>query len=63
MRDMTKLSEANRNRTLGCLVGGAVGDALGYAVEFDSWNSIQGRYGPEGITRFELSPASYQCRY
>ena len=30
MRDRTKLSEENRNRTFGCLVGGAVGDALGY---------------------------------
>lgn len=30
MRDRTKLSEANRNRTFECLVGGAVGDALGY---------------------------------
>lgn len=50
-----KLTEQNRDRALGCLVGGAVGDALGYAVEFDQWHSIQKRYGERGITRYELS--------
>ncbi|MDP4133919.1 MAG: ADP-ribosylglycohydrolase family protein [Bacillota bacterium] len=39
----------------GCLLGGASGDALGYAVEFKSLEEIQKKYGPEGITRFELS--------
>ena len=38
----------------GCLVGGAVGDALGYAVEFSSEASINKRYGEEGITEYEL---------
>ena len=28
------------NKCKGCLIGGAVGDALGYPVEFDSINSI-----------------------
>ena len=37
----------------GCLVGGAVGDALGYAVEFRSENSIFSLYGPEGIRRYD----------
>ena len=36
------------------MVGGAVGDALGYAVEFDSWQQIMSRYGESGITRYEL---------
>lgn len=35
MRQNEKLTERNRDRALGCLVGGAVGDALGYAVEFE----------------------------
>lgn len=48
------MSEKNRGRALGCLIGGAVGDALGYAVEFDSWADIQRKYGPEGIRRYEL---------
>ena len=33
----------------GCLLGGAVGDALGYPVEFMSEAAIFGRYGEEGI--------------
>ncbi len=34
---------------LGCLLGGAVGDALGGAIEFDSLAEIRKCYGPEGI--------------
>ena len=46
--------DKEQDRTLGCMVGGAVGDALGYAVEFKSWPVILGRYGHRGITRYEL---------
>ena len=42
------------NRIKGCLVGGAVGDALGYAVEFSRLKSILKEYGPNGITRYDL---------
>lgn len=38
----------------GSLIGGAVGDALGYAVEFSSLNAIRGKYGEQGITDYEL---------
>jgi ADP-ribosylglycohydrolase len=38
----------------GCLVGGAAGDALGYAVEFLEDASIFRRYGEQGITRYDL---------
>jgi ADP-ribosylglycohydrolase len=34
----------------GCLLGGAVGDALGEPVEFISLAEIRARYGPAGIT-------------
>lgn len=34
----------------GCLLGGAVGDALGAAVEFDALDEIRATYGPTGIT-------------
>ncbi len=37
------------DRVLGCLLGGAVGDALGYRVEFDSLESICEDFGPRGI--------------
>ena len=36
------------------MVGGAVGDALGYAVEFDSWPRIQRKFGRDGIKDFQL---------
>ena len=42
------------DRFKGCLVGGAIGDALGYAVEFDHVQEIFSRYGPAGITRYDL---------
>jgi len=38
------------DRVLGCLLGGAVGDALGFAVEFDTLPQIRERYGPAGLT-------------
>lgn len=37
------------DRVLGCLLGGAVGDALGYGVEFNSLSGIRERFGPTGI--------------
>lgn len=40
----------------GCLLGGAVGDALGWPVEFLSLRAIRERYGPAGIRDFD--PAS-----
>ena len=38
----------------GCLYGGAVGDALGYAVEFRSADEIFQIYGSGGIQEYEL---------
>jgi ADP-ribosylglycohydrolase len=40
---------AHADRVLGCLIGGAVGDAFGYPVEFMSLSSIRQAYGAEGI--------------
>ena len=37
------------------MVGGAVGDALGYPVEFMSYDQILHKYGSGGITRYELN--------
>lgn len=39
-------------RIKGCLVGGAVGDALGASVEFLEWPAIESKYGPQGIVDF-----------
>lgn len=48
-------SAAVRERYQGCLLGGAVGDALGAPVEFMSYAEIQRKFGTQGIT--ELAPA------
>ena len=45
----------NLDKFRGCLIGGAAGDALGYAVEFLSEPYLFGRYGNRGITEYELS--------
>ncbi len=42
------------DRVMGCLFGGAVGDALGYPVEFLDESSIFAQYGPQGITAHRL---------
>jgi ADP-ribosylglycohydrolase len=44
-----------RERILGCLLGGAVGDALGAPVEFMSWPAIAAHYGPAGLTDFDTA--------
>jgi ADP-ribosylglycohydrolase len=41
-----------QGRFLGCLLGGAVGDALGAPVEFMSRTEILRRFGPNGITNY-----------
>ena len=47
---MTAPSPASRIR--GCLLGGAVGDALGAPIEFDSLQRIREEHGPDGVTGF-----------
>lgn len=42
------------NKIRGCLIGGAVGDALGYAVEFMKDSEIFRTYGSAGITEYAL---------
>lgn len=44
-------NDAWLDRVLGCLLGGAVGDAFGYAVEFDSLAKIRKCFGEQGLTR------------
>lgn len=51
MMDIT----TQRDRIRGSLIGGAIGDALGYPVEFiASYATIQSLYGERGITRFHI---------
>ncbi len=45
----------NLDQIRGSLLGGAIGDALGYAVEFLPYAAIIQKYGSSGITNFELA--------
>lgn len=38
----------------GCLLGLAVGDAMGYTVDGKDWNEIQEDYGPNGLLGYDL---------
>lgn len=45
-----------KDRIRGSLIGGAIGDALGYPVEFIySYNDLEKKYGKRGITRFDTT--------
>lgn len=48
----SQAEDAIRDRFLGCMLGGAVGDALGAAVEFMSREEIVNRFGARGITDY-----------
>ena len=48
----TEQTSVTRERFLGCLLGGAVGDALGGAVEFMSRSQILQRFGEKGLTDY-----------
>src|SRR5262245_31972795 len=52
---MSPVTDEVLNRTRGSLLGGAVGDALGAPIEFDSWASIARQHGPNGVV--DLVPA------
>lgn len=44
----------NQEHFRGCLIGGAVGDALGWPVEFLRLDEIKEIYGPDGITELDI---------
>jgi ADP-ribosylglycohydrolase len=44
--------EAYASRVRGCLLGGAVGDALGAPVEFQSLPDIRAEHGPDGVRAY-----------
>lgn len=44
--------EIRSSKIRGCIIGGAIGDALGAPIEFDSYESIVRKYGQNGVTGF-----------
>lgn len=53
-----RATEVNLDKIRGCLVGGAVGDALGYPIEFWGEDPIFAKYGESGITEYSLDEKS-----
>ena len=47
------MSDIHTDKIRGCLLGGAVGDALGYAVEFLQEENIFEKYGDGGIREYD----------
>lgn len=43
----------------GCLLGMAVGDAMGYTIDDKSWEEIQACYGPGGLLGYDLQASEY----
>jgi ADP-ribosylglycohydrolase len=52
-RASTQLRPMQRAR-LGCVLGAAIGDAMGHPTEFMGMSQIELRYGPGGVRGFEL---------
>lgn len=51
-------TEVHLDAIRGCIFGGAVGDALGYPVEFLQEKQIFRKYGENGITAYTKDPVS-----
>lgn len=43
------------NRCKGCLLGLAVGDAMGYTIDEKSWDQIRESYGPNGLLGYDVA--------
>lgn len=41
-----------KDKIRGCLIGGAIGDALGYPIEFIRYSEVLERFGEQGITEY-----------
>ena len=46
--------EKSKSRYIGCLLGLAVGDAMGYTVDSKRWEEIRECYGPNGLLGYDL---------
>lgn len=50
-----------RQKVLGCLLGGAIGDSLGYSVEFMSLKQIKDKFGSKGISELVCDNISHKA--
>ena len=52
-------SIGEKERSLGCIIGGAMGDAFGNQIEFRSIEDIREEHGPEGLPEPILEDGRY----
>lgn len=62
MCEKTEQCKTKQSAVRGSLLGGAVGDALGYAVEFYDMDKIRRIYGDGGIRAYEYSRRTGKAR-
>lgn len=43
----------------GCLLGMAIGDAMGYTIDGKTWDEIRENYGPNGLLGYDLQEFEY----
>ena len=48
----SKIINISKENFIGCILGGAIGDALGAPIEFLSYDQIQSKHGKAGITGY-----------
>lgn len=51
---MSPMNKRNLDKFKGCLIGGAIGDALGYPIEFLNIDEIHSEYSEKGIRDYKL---------
>ena len=50
---------SRQQRRVACLLGGAVGDGFGFAVEFQALEQIRAKYGPRGLRSPQLKAGKF----
>lgn len=53
MRNDNPNNQIIKDKIRGCLIGGAIGDALGYPIEFIRYPEVLERFGEQGITEYQ----------
>lgn len=51
--------EQNKAAYRGCLLGLAIGDAMGYTIDGLSWDQIRENYGPDGLLGYDLQDTEF----
>src|SRR5688572_30410242 len=51
---MSSPSLSRADRIAGCVLGAAIGDAMGHATEFLSMEKIRQKFGPNGVQGYEI---------